>query len=76
MKKNSDKPAVLSVAALANELGKSELATRRMVERGQIPARRLGDQIIILRSDLDQFLNALPWDQRFARRISAMSEET
>jgi hypothetical protein len=47
-----------------------------MVERGQIPARRLGDRIIILRADLDQLLNSLPWDRRFERRISAMNEET
>jgi len=65
-----DRSAVLSVTALAKELGKSELAARRMVERGQIPARRLGDRIIILRADLDQFLNSLPWDQRFERRRS------
>ncbi len=63
--------AVLSVADLAAEIGKSELAARRMIERGQIPARKLGDRIVILRSDLDEFLRSLPWDRRFERRRSA-----
>jgi excisionase family DNA binding protein len=62
---------VLSVADLAAEIGKSELAARRMIERGQIPARRMGDRIVILRSDLEEFLGALPWDRRFERRRSA-----
>jgi hypothetical protein len=31
----------------------------------------MGDRIVIRRSDLEEFLGALPWDRRFERRRSA-----
>ena len=51
---------VLSVLDVARRLGWSEPATRRAVERGQIPARRWGRRVVILREDLEAHLRALP----------------
>jgi len=50
----------LSVPEVANLLGKTELATRRMIERGELPARRWGRRIVVLRDELEQHLHALP----------------
>jgi hypothetical protein len=41
-------------------LGWSELAIRREIERGTIPARRWGRRIVILRDELETFLQQLP----------------
>jgi len=41
-------------------LGWSELAIRREIERGTIPARRWGRRIVILRDELETFLQDLP----------------
>jgi excisionase family DNA binding protein len=51
---------VLRIADLAKLLGCSQVAARRMVERGQLPARRIGRRVVILRDELDSFLRALP----------------
>jgi len=49
-----------SVAQAARIIGKTELATRRAIERGQLPARRWGRRIVILADELESFLRALP----------------
>ena len=41
-------------------LGWSELAIRREIERGTIPARRWGRRIVILRDEFETFLQELP----------------
>ena len=51
---------VLSIPDVARRLGRTEVATRRAIERGQIPARRWGRRIIILADELDAYLRALP----------------
>ena len=52
--------AAFSIPEVARLLGWTELATRRAVERGQIPARRWGRRVVVLREDLDAHLRALP----------------
>jgi len=49
-----------SVAQTARYIGKTELATRRAIERGQLPARRWGLRIVVLRDELEEFLRRLP----------------
>ena len=51
---------IYRVHDLARILGTSELAARRMVERGEIPARRWGVRIVILREELEEHLRRLP----------------
>jgi len=53
-------PAVLRIPDVAKILNTTELNCRRMVERGQVPARRLGRRVIILRDELDLYLKGLP----------------
>jgi excisionase family DNA binding protein len=48
------------VPDLARLLGCSELAARRMVDRGQVPARRWGRRIVILADELHARLQELP----------------
>jgi excisionase family DNA binding protein len=60
--------AAYRVRDLAGLLGCSEIAVRRMVERGQIPTRRLGHRVIILADELDAHLKALPRGARARRR--------
>ena len=45
---------------VAELLGCSETAARRMIERGHIPARRLGRRIVVLPDELEQYLKSLP----------------
>ena len=52
--------AVLSILDVAQRLGWTEHATRRAVERGQIPARRWGRRIVILPEEFTAYLRALP----------------
>jgi excisionase family DNA binding protein len=51
---------VFYVPEVAERLGRTELATRRAIERGEIPARRWGRRVVVLAEDLDMFLRALP----------------
>ncbi len=51
---------VLRVPDLARLFGCTPIAARRMVERGQVPGRRLGRRVIVLRDELDAALRALP----------------
>lgn len=48
------------VRDLSQLLGCSEIAARRMVERGEVPSRRLGRRIFILSDELTAWLKALP----------------
>jgi len=57
---HTDSQVVLSVPEAAELLGWTELATRRAIERGQLPARRWGRRVVILREDLEAHLRALP----------------
>jgi excisionase family DNA binding protein len=41
-------------------LGRSPKAIRTLVERGQLPHRRLGRRIIFVRTELEQFVHMLP----------------
>jgi len=57
---HTDSHMVLSVPEAAEPLGWTELATRRAIERGQLPARRWGRRIIVIREELEAHLRALP----------------
>lgn len=47
------------IPALARTLGLSEAAARRMVERGEIPSRKWGRRVVVLRDDLQAYLASL-----------------
>jgi len=51
---------ILRIPDLARVLGVTEIAARRMVERGEVPARRWGTRIVILREELEDHLRRLP----------------
>jgi excisionase family DNA binding protein len=51
---------VLNVHEVARRLGWTKLQTRRAIERGQLPARRWGRRVVILREDLEAYLRSLP----------------
>ena len=53
-------PKILSVAEVARAVGRSLAATRRAIERGQLPARRWGRRVVVLASELDNFVKSLP----------------
>ena len=50
----------LSVVEAARLLGRTELATRRMIERCQLPAKKHGRRVVVLRADLERLLAELP----------------
>ena len=64
----------LDTNEVAMFLGRSPKAIRKLVERGQLPHRRLGRRVIFVRTELEQFIQALPgmdiqdvqrrWDHR------------
>lgn len=41
-------------------IGRTELATRRLIERGDLPARRWGRRVVVLADDLETFIRNLP----------------
>ena len=43
---------VLTIPEVARLIGRSELATRRAIERGQIPARHWGRRVVVLPEEL------------------------
>jgi excisionase family DNA binding protein len=49
----------LDIRATAEYLGTSEKTIRARIARGLLPYRRFGGRIIILRSELSNFLNTL-----------------
>ncbi len=53
-------PQILDIPQVAKIVNRSELATRRAIERGQIPSRRWGRRVVVLATDLTAFLNKLP----------------
>ena len=52
--------AALDVRGAAAFLGTTEKALRSMIDRKCVPYRRLNSRIILLRSELERFLVALP----------------
>jgi excisionase family DNA binding protein len=50
----------LSVAETAHRIGRSEEATRRLIERGLLPARRWGRRVVVFVDDLETFARNLP----------------
>ncbi len=50
----------LRIPDLARLLGCSELAARRLVDRKEIPSRRLGRRIILFRDEVEDYLRKLP----------------
>ncbi len=50
---------VYRIPDVARLLGMSEAAARRMIERGDIPSRRLGRRVVVLPEDLEAHLKSL-----------------
>ena len=50
---------VYRVPDVARLLGCTEAAARRMIERGEIPSRRLGRRVVVLPEDLEDHLKSL-----------------
>jgi excisionase family DNA binding protein len=53
-------PRTLSVSEVARILGRSDHSTRRAINRGQIPSRKMGNRVVVLSDELDAFLRSLP----------------
>jgi len=53
-------PRILRIPDLARLLNCTELAARRMVERGEVPSRKWGRRVVILVDDLKTHLKGLP----------------
>jgi len=49
-----------TIPAAAREFGQSTKSVRRLVSQGLLPARRLGNSVVLLKADLDRFFAALP----------------
>lgn len=56
---HSDQRLIYRIPDLARLLGCSELAVRRMVERGELPSRRWGRRVVVLRNELEAHLQSL-----------------
>ena len=50
---------IYRVPDVARLLGCSEAAARRMIERGDIPSRRLGRRVVVIPQELEAYLKAL-----------------
>jgi predicted DNA-binding transcriptional regulator AlpA len=50
----------LDVRSTAAKIGGTEKRVRNLVERRQIPFRRLGGRVIFLRHEIDEWLHCLP----------------
>ena len=50
---------VLAISEAASLIGRTPVATRQAIQRGQIPARKFGGKVVILRAELEQFLDQL-----------------
>jgi hypothetical protein len=55
-----DGKLILGIRETGELLGLTEKATRARIERGDIPARRLGGRVVVLRTELEAFVAALP----------------
>jgi predicted DNA-binding transcriptional regulator AlpA len=53
-------PRALRIPDVARRLGWTETATRRAIERGQLPSRRWGARVVVLADELERFLTDLP----------------
>lgn len=60
MNHNITPPRILDIPQVARIINRTELATRRAIERGQIPARLWGGRVVVLADELDQFIRLLP----------------
>lgn len=62
MERSSSARLAYTVSEVGELLGgASETAVRHLIERHALPARRLGQRrVVVLASDLEQFLAALP----------------
>ena len=58
------KPRFVSVRTFAQESGFTERQIRGWIARGLIPHRKLGSRVLLLRDDIDSWLNQLPGSQR------------
>jgi len=52
--------ACLSLAETCGLVGAGMTTVRKAIDTGQLPARKLGKRVIVLRADVDQFLKNLP----------------
>jgi excisionase family DNA binding protein len=59
---------VITPFELAQCLGCTEIAVRRRIENGEIPARRWGRRIVLLREECEAFIRTLP------RHVPAVEE--
>ena len=50
---------IYRVPDVARLLGCSEAAARRMIEKGDIPSRRLGRRVVVIPEELETFLKTL-----------------
>jgi excisionase family DNA binding protein len=50
----------LTITEVATLLGRSPKAVRHLVERGQLPYRKLGRRVLFLRAELEKFVEGLP----------------
>ena len=68
--------AVLDVDTAAAFLGDSPKGTRSKIARGLLPHRRLAGRIILIRSELEQWLAALPGVNASEAIANAQARET
>ena len=57
---SSREKKTLTVPEAAAEIGTTDRALWQQIYRGRFPYRRWGKKILILRGELDEFLNTLP----------------
>ena len=50
----------LSLNEVCGMLGAGMTTVRKAIDAGQLPARKLGKKVIVLRADVDKFLEKLP----------------
>lgn len=55
-----NEPRALLIPEAARAIGITEKALRQRIWRGEIPIRRLGKRVLILKSELQEFLSSLP----------------
>ena len=63
--------ALLSVRATADYLGMTQSAVRHQIERGRLPALRLGGRVYVFRRTLDRHLEKLEREWMRARGAGA-----
>lgn len=55
-----EKPLAISIADAAAHIGIGRTKLYALIAEGQLTARKLGGRTLVLRADLDSFLNKLP----------------